>query len=211
MIQRQNKNNDLIIQVEGTGISQIEYYTDGLYKYVVNYSPTVCIPSQELLKMNDGQLKSTVYLSEINTDFPDGTKDRTINQTFEIWIYGNSTSNQYPTKEELSELYYTKEEIDAKIVNSGNFDSTQYYTKEDIENKCYLTEDELDDYVTEEQLDAKGYITDLSNYALKSEIPDTSNLATKDDLYDDTDLTNRVSAIETSLAGVESILQEING
>lgn len=172
MIQRQNKNNDLVIQVEGTGISQIEYYTDGLYKYVVNYSPTVCIPSQELLKMNDGQLRSTVYLSEENNNFPDGTKDRTINQTFEIWIYGNSTLNQYLTKEELSELYYTKE---------------------DIENKGYLTEDEL------------------ANYALKSEIPDTSNLATKDDLYDDTDLTNRVSAIETSLAGVESILQEING
>jgi hypothetical protein len=54
MLQRQNKNNDLVIEVQGAGISKIEYYTDGLYKYMVDYSPIVYIPSSELQKMNDG-------------------------------------------------------------------------------------------------------------------------------------------------------------
>jgi hypothetical protein len=34
----------------------------------------------------------------------------------------------------------------------------------------------------------------------------TTNLATKDELYDDTALANRVTAVETSLQGIESIL-----
>lgn len=103
------------------------------------------------------------------------------------------------------------------ITTSGNADLTNYYTKDEVLALIptdYITEAELDDYVTEEQLNSKGYLTEhqsLADYALKSEMPDTSNLATKDDLYDDTDLTNRVSALETSLEGVESILQEING
>ena len=54
MLQRQSKNNDLVIEVQGAGISKIEYYTDGLYKYMVDYSPIVYIPSSELQKMNDG-------------------------------------------------------------------------------------------------------------------------------------------------------------
>ena len=37
MLQRQSKNNDLVIQVEGAGIRKLEYYTDGEYKYVTDY------------------------------------------------------------------------------------------------------------------------------------------------------------------------------
>jgi hypothetical protein len=54
MLQRQSKNNDLVIQVEGAGISKLEYYTDGEYRYITDYSETVYIPSEELKKMNDG-------------------------------------------------------------------------------------------------------------------------------------------------------------
>ena len=175
MIQRQSKNNDLVIQVEGTGIIKIEYYTDGLYKYVTSYSPTVCIPSQELQLMNDGQLRSTVYLSEDNSDFPDGTKDRTINQTFDIWIgddKSNSTLNQYYTKEEIDQMfieyspdldnYYNKDEVDSKIRESGTFDPSLYYTKQEVESKIptdYLTEIPSE-YITESELNSKGYLTE---------------------------------------------------
>lgn len=63
--------------------------------------------------------------------------------------------------------FYSKEEIDALIPSD------------------YVTEEDLDDFVTEEQLDGKGYITDLSEYALKSDIPDTSNFATKSEIPTD--------------------------
>jgi hypothetical protein len=73
MLQRQSKNNDLVIYVEGQGISKIEYYTDGAYKFVTPYNDVIYIPSSELQKMTDGQLRSTVYLSVVNENFPDQT------------------------------------------------------------------------------------------------------------------------------------------
>lgn len=87
MLQRQSKNNDLVIQLEGAGIRKVEYYTDGEYKFVTNYvGETVYIPSSELEKMNNGQLKSTIYIGVDNDNFSDGTQDRVIDQRFAIWI-----------------------------------------------------------------------------------------------------------------------------
>ena len=227
MLQRQSKNNDLVIQVEGAGIRKLEYYTDGEYKYVTDYvGETIYIPSSELKKMNDGQLRSTVYLSTPDNNFDDGSKDKTINQTFNIWIGSESTSpnvNEYYTKDEIDQLiqsvdlsdYYTKDEVDKKITAGGTFDGSQYYTKSEIDGKFDNIVTEIpEEYITESELNQKGYLTEhqsLEGYALKSELPDTTNLATKDELYDDTALANRVTAVETSLQGIESILQEING
>lgn len=103
MLQRQSKNNDLIIQVEGAGISRLEYYTDGFYKFETTYSPTIYIPSSELQKMNDGQLKSTIYLAVDNDNFSDGTQDRVVNQRFAIWI-GEEVSNDSWYKDEVEDL-----------------------------------------------------------------------------------------------------------
>ena len=65
MLQRQSKNNDLVIQLEGAGIRKVEYYTDGLYKYETTASGTIYIPSSELKKMNDGQLKRPLNCGHI--------------------------------------------------------------------------------------------------------------------------------------------------
>lgn len=86
MLQRQSKNNDLVIQLEGAGIKKVEYYTDGEYKYVTGFNDTIYIPSSELEKMNNGQLKSTIYIGVDNDNFSDGTQDRVIDQRFAIWI-----------------------------------------------------------------------------------------------------------------------------
>jgi hypothetical protein len=86
MLQRQSKNNDLIIQVEGAGISKLEYYTDGQYKFETDYDSTVYIPSSELQLMNEGQLHCDVHIKVDNENFTDGTQDRVITQRFAIWI-----------------------------------------------------------------------------------------------------------------------------
>lgn len=104
MLQRQSKNNDLIIQVEGAGISRLEYYTDGFYKFETTYSPTIYIPSSELQKMNDGQLKSTIYLAVDNDNFSDGMQDRVVNQRFAIWI-GEEVPDDSWYKDEVSRGY----------------------------------------------------------------------------------------------------------
>lgn len=313
MLQRQSKNNDLVIQVEGAGIRKLEYYTDGEYKYVTDYiSETVYIPSSELKKMNDGQLNSTIYIGVDNDNFSDGTQDRVVNQTFSIWIGSESTSpnvNEYYTKDEIDSMlgngvdlkgYYTKEEIDAKIPTDYISEiPSEYITEDELNSKGYLTQhqdlseyakkseiptDYLKEipaeYITESELNDKGYITNIktvkgqsligegdieidysagtgikiedgeislrtvsstrNNQAILNAIKsngqttmfrltgdntisitadgnyanigvNTTNLATKDELYDDTALSNRVTAVETSLQGIESILQEING
>ena len=183
MLQRQNKNNDLVIEVQGAGISKIEYYTDGLYKYMVDYSPIVYIPSSELQKMNDGQLRSTVYLSTPDNNFDDGSKDKTIDQTFNIWIGSEkSGTNNYYTKDEVDQLiqsvdlsdYYTKDEVDKKITAGGTFDGSQYYTKKEIDGKFdNIVTDIPEEYITESELNQKGYLTEhqsLDNYYNKSEV-----------------------------------------
>lgn len=193
MLQRQNKNNDLVIEVQGAGISKIEYYTDGLYKYMVDYSPIVYIPSSELQKMNDGQLRSTVYLSTPDNNFDDGSKDKTIDQVFDIWIGSEAGSaNNYYTKDEIDQLiqsvdlsdYYTKDEVDEKITAGGTFDGSQYYTKKEIDGRFnnivteipeeYITESELTkNYYNKSEVDAKISSAgnfDSTQYYTKSEI-----------------------------------------
>lgn len=114
MLQRQSKNNDLVIQVEGAGIRKLEYYTDGLYKYETTASGTIYIPSSELQKMNDGQLKSTIYITVDNDNFSDGTQDRVVNQRFAIWI-GEEVSNDSWWKDEVEGLATTVKEKEAVI------------------------------------------------------------------------------------------------
>lgn len=104
MLQRQSKNNDLIIQLEGAGISKLEYYTDGFYKFETVYSPTIYIPSTELQKMNDGQLKSSIYIAVDNENFSDGRQDRVIEQKFAIWI-GDEVPDDSWYKDEVSRGY----------------------------------------------------------------------------------------------------------
>ena len=88
--------------------------------------------------------------------------------------------------------YVTKEELQAKLdALDINIDLSSYATKEELTNainsidlSAYAKKTEipsLNGYVTEEQLNAKGYLTehqDLSAYALKTEIPSLDGYAT---------------------------------
>lgn len=178
MLQRQSKNNDLVIQVEGAGIRKLEYYTDGEYKYVTDYvGETIYIPSSELKKMNDGQLNSTIYIGVDNDNFSDGTQERVVNQTFSIWI-GEENSDPNPSS------YYTKDQID-EILSQFVFEiPSEYITEDELNSRGYLT-NVPEEYITEQELNDRGYLTqhqDISHLASKDEIPDTSNLATRDEL-----------------------------
>lgn len=200
MLQRQNKNNDLLIQVEGAGISKIEYYTDGLYKYTVEYSPTVYIPSSELQKMNDGQLRSTVYLATDNENYPDGTQDRVINQTFNIWIGTDTSTQNYYTKDEIDSMGYLTEIPEEYITEDELNDITyKFYTKAEVDSKIptdYIKEIPSE-YVTESELNQKGYLTEhqsLSNYYTKSEVDNkisASGNFDPDQYYTKTEIDNK--------------------
>ena len=88
--------------------------------------------------------------------------------------------------------YVTKEELQAKLdALDINIDLSSYATKEELTNainsidlSAYAKKTDipsLEGYVTETELNAKGYLTehqDLSAYALKTEIPSLDGLAT---------------------------------
>ena len=88
--------------------------------------------------------------------------------------------------------YVTKEELQAKLdALDINIDLSSYATKEELTNainsidlSAYAKKTDipsLEGYVTETELNSKGYLTehqDLSAYALKTEIPSLDGLAT---------------------------------
>ena len=116
---------------------------------------------------------------------------------------------------------YDDTDLRNRVTNLESIDTTKFVTDEKLENKGYLkshqditglaTKEELANLVTNDQLEAKHYITSaaLENYALKSDIPqgynDTEvkerltvleNKQDKDTIYNDTELRTRVSELE---------------
>ena len=118
---------------------------------------------------------------------------------------GDVDLSNYYTKEETNALipstegFATTEYVDNVVSNIPTTDLTGYATEEYVNNAIsnipatdlsnYYTKKEtdmlipsLDGYVTETELEAKGYLTehqDLSNYATKNEIPDVSGFITE--------------------------------
>ena len=103
---------------------------------------------------------------------------------------GNVDLSDYVTKEELQakldnlhinidlSSYATKEEL-TQAINS--IDLSAYAKKTDIPDVSGYLTSIPEEYVTETELNAKGYLTehqDLSAYALKTEIPSIDGLAT---------------------------------
>ena len=92
------------------------------------------------------------------------------------------------TKQELNEVRNSQPTVDtSNLVTRDELAAKNYVTDEVLENKGYLTSHQsLENLVTKQELEEKHFLTDqaLNNYALKSE------------LYNDTDLKSRVEVLE---------------
>lgn len=116
---------------------------------------------------------------------------------------------------------YDDSDLRNRVTNLESVDTSKFVTDEKLESKGYLkshqditglaTKEEIANLVTNDQLEAKHYITGaaLENYALKSDIPQGYNDAEvkerltvlenrqdKDTVYNDTELRTRVSELE---------------
>ena len=90
----------------------------------------------------------------------------------------------------------TKEEL-AKTVTKEELEGKHYVTEEELNNKGYLTTHQrLDNVVTKEELATKGYITDVSNLVTKEELESKNYLTTP---YNDTPLKERVEVLENKV------------
>ena len=99
--------------------------------------------------------------------------DKTVN--IDLSKYAKKTD--IPSTDGLATTEYVDNAI-ANIPTGGDVDLSNYYTK--AETNALIPS--LDGYVTNTELEAKGYLTehqDLSNYATKDEIPSLSGYATE--------------------------------
>lgn len=90
-----------------------------------------------------------------------------------------------------SKTHVTEEELNTALQNV-EVDLSGYATKTELNTKADTTHAH-DEYITEYELEAKGYLTEhqsLEGYALKTEIPSVEGLATED--Y----VTNAINTIE---------------
>lgn len=91
----------------------------------------------------------------------------------------------YLTEHQSLEGYATEEYVNNAIDNIPEVDLSGYAKKEDIPDTSSFISAIPSEYVTESELDAKGYLTQhqpLDEYAKKADIPDVSNLATKGEI-----------------------------
>ena len=108
--------------------------------------------------------------------------------------------------------YYTKGETDAAInVAVSEIDLSGYALKSEIPDVSGFISEIPSEYVTESELNAKGYLTEhqsLEGYALKTDIPDVSGFALKSEipsiegLATETYVNEKIAAIpEVDLSG----------
>ena len=121
-----------------------------------------------------------------------------------------------------NDTVYNDSEVKQRLTNLESIDTSKFITDEKLESKGYLkshqditglaTKEEIANLVTNDQLEAKHYITGtaLENYALKSDIPQGYNDAEvkerltvlenkqdKDTVYNDEPIKERLTALES--------------
>ena len=193
---------DLINNIEINGVDLSSYATkqwveDKNYltehQSLADYATTEWVSTQLNGYITTEQLTDNVYnKSEIDN----------IISNIEI---GDFDLTNYVTKDYLAEQNFATEQF---VVNQGYIDIytnrlINYYTKSEIDDKSYLTQDNLQDYVT--------YKTDrLSNYYKKTDVYTKSEIESKGyltkhqslaDYYNKSEIDNIVNNIDVDLTG----------
>ena len=155
----------------GGGIDLSDYAT---IEYVTNAISN--IPSVDLTPYETKEELATTLLEYAKS-----------NHTHSEYLTKHQDISNLATKDEIPSLdgYATESYVTKKIAEvstGGTVDLSEYAKKTDIPDVSGFLTAVPEEYVTETELNAKGYLTehqDLSSYALKTEIPDTSNFAEK--------------------------------
>ena len=177
-------SGNIEIEIPKTDLS--DYYTKSEVEDLIPTDYLTSIPSEYI---TETELNAKGYLTSIPSEYAKKTdlpKVPTSNTAFTNDA-GYITLSEVP-KTDLSNYYkksetYTKSEVNELIdgVSTGDIDLTNYYTKEQTYSKSEV--DDLiptdyiktipSEYVTETELNDKGYLTQhqsLANYYTKSEV-----------------------------------------
>lgn len=160
---------------------------------------------------NKGYLTSHQDLSSyaLKSEIPTPYNDTEVKQrlgVLEAKQDKDTVYNDEPIKERLTTLetkvdkdtVYNDSELRERVTNlenKPNVDLTNYVTNEQLENKHYLTQHQpLDNLVTKEELNSKGYVTEetLNSKGYLTEHQNISHLVTNDELNSKGYLTEEV-------------------
>lgn len=202
-----------------------EYYTKDEINDLIN-------------NLNSGEVDLTNYYKKDEVDNKLNGKASS-SHTHNEYALKSSIPTDYVTDDVLGS-YYTKSEVNELIDNidiptgeTPTVDLSNYYTKDEVNDLIPSTEGFIkeipSEYITETELNDKGYITEhqsLEGYAKLSDIPTDyiksipSEYITETELnekgyittqYDDTEVLNRISALESEISGVTQQINELNG
>ena len=145
--------------------------------------------------VTEEQLNNKAYLTQQNLDnyalkseLPTPYNDGPLNERVTALENRPTTGGSVDTSN-----LATKEEL-SKVVTKEELEAKNYVTEDELNNKGYLTTHQnLDNVVTKEELATKGYISDVSNLVTKEELESKNYLTTP---YNDTPLKERVEALE---------------
>lgn len=102
-----------------------------------------------------------------------------------------------------NDTVYNDSELRERVTNlenKPNVDLSNYVTNEQLENKHYLTQHQpLDNLVTKEELNSKGFVTDevLNSKGYLTEHQPLTDYAKKSELYNDSEVKERLTTLES--------------
>ena len=162
---------------------------------------------QEALK-NVGGIATEGLLTEVKAEETYAKKSEAVDNTnFEL-VKNRVLALELKTDKDT---VYDDSEVKERLTtleNKAPVDLSNYATKEELRNVSGSQPTvDTSNLVTRDELESKGYVTDLSEYAKKSELYNDSDLKArvevleqktdKDTVYDDTPLKERVTALES--------------
>ena len=168
-------NKNVLDDISATDVSN---WNDANVHSQTPHAPSTAQPNFiEDIKVNGASLM--ISDKTVNIDLSKYAKKTDIPSTdgYATTKYVDNAIANIPTTDLTG--YATEEYVNNAISNISDIDLSNYYTKEETDTLI----PSLSGYVTETELEAKGYLTehqDLSNYATKDEIPSLNGYATED-------------------------------
>ena len=173
---------------DGYTLSDVEDDINNKVLFLSNKNFSEVVPKEELkaiVKEVGGNTGSNIDTSNLVT------KDELASKNYltehQPLTALNDRVTALETKQDNDTVYNDSElrERVTNLENKPNVDLTNYVTNEQLENKHYLTQHQpLDNLVTKEELNSKGYVTDevLNSKGYLTEHQNISHLVTNDEL-----------------------------
>ena len=193
--------NERVTALESKAIEGGAYNDTDLRNRVINLENKPPLDTSEFV--TNQALESRGYIKDVS--------NLVTKEELESKNYLTTPYNDIPLKERVEVLetkvdndtVYNDSELRERVTNlenKPNVDLSNYVTNEQLESKHYLTQHQpLDNLVTKEELNSKGYVTEetLNSKGYLTEHQSLEEYAKKSELYNDAEVKQRLATLES--------------